>query len=670
MWRHALALLVVIAGCPKHVATVDMRLVWTRGVEAMSLDLAQRPVFPDSAASAAAMASACSGGWTPACAPSWSGAGIDRVKSAGDGLSVACDGGDLAACVVFAWSRTEDVPGLFDPGAKDAAAGAAAMQKACDGGIARACVDLAEMYDLGVGVTADAGRASTLLDGACAQGEHEACAKMGQRLLEGTGGPVDPARAIALLTADCTAASGLSCVVLGGAMSRGTGAPVDPMRGLALVKTACDAGVPAGCTRLGQAALIGEGVPMDPRGASVLFDRSCAAGDGVGCDALAGMVERGTGIPKDPSRAIALKLQACMHGAPKACADGDRSTAAYLVTLDIACAGGSGDSGSCVELGDLYASPKRSASERERGLDLLRKGCDQSVGFACSTLASRYEEGLVVRHDLMIGAEYHEKACDLGLMSDCKRLGELYATGEGPAQDRAKAAAAFHEPCEQGDRDGCRLEAEQWLQGSLSGEMPDGARKAVTALKASCAAGDAGSCGRLGELYRDGLGVPVNGKEALSSFGAACGLAADGTDAEGESFCYQLADLAFAKVDVTAAAGPLVGTLGANCDAGKDLACSTLSKLYQGIRAGIAKDYEAAATRASQGCDAGGMQSCAQLGILLKDGHGIAQDRARAETLLDQACQAQAFDACPVLEQLRADAGKPVAPKKDTTIYR
>ena len=644
MSRIAIALVVGLAGCPKHLVAPDMRLVWTRGVEAMSLDLEQRAVFPDTAAAAASMTSACAGGWAPACTPAWTGAGIERVRSAGDALSAGCDAGDLAACVVFGWSRVEDVPGLVDPGAKEAAAGAAALQKACDGGIARACVDLADVYDLGAGVAADAGRASTLLDGACGQGDHEACARLGQRLFDGKGGAVDPARAVALLTADCTASTGLSCVVLGGAMSRGAGVPVDPGRGMALVKSACDAGVPAACTRMGQAALIGEGVPMDPRGAGVLFDRTCAAGDGIGCDALAGMVERGTGMPKDPSRAIALKLQACMHGAPKACADGDRSTAAYLVTLDEACGGGTGDSGACVELGDLYASPKRSPSERERGLTLLRQGCDHSVGFACSTLASRYEEGLVVRHDLMIGAEYHGKACDLGLMSDCKRLGELYATGNGPAQDRTKAAAAYHKPCEQGDHDGCRLEAEQWLQGYLSGEMPDGGKKAIAALRASCTGGDAGSCGRLGELYRDGLGVTANGKEALAAFGSACGLAVDGADPSGEPFCYQIADFAFAKVDITPAAGPLVGTLGTTCDLGKDRACATLSMLYQGIRAGIAKDDEAAATRAAQGCDAGGMLSCAQLGILLKDGHGIAQDRARAETLLDQACQAQVFE--------------------------
>lgn len=662
MKRLVMLAAVLLVGCPKTTVESGSPLkMWTLAVDAMSADLYQEPSFLDPTARAAKLAEACAAGWTPACAPGWSGEGIDRVVSAGKLAEPLCATGDLASCTVSGWALTQDVPGLTTSKAADPATGAARLDAACTGGIARACRDRAELATAGIGGPVDLSRADVLLNQACTGGDAGACARSGaQQLL------VDPAGAVPRLTSDCGLGTRPSCVVLGGAMLRGEGTTMDPARGAALLKAACDGGIPQGCTRLAQAYALGDGVALDFRSAGLLFEKSCAAGDGGGCEGLAALVERGNGVPRDAARAISLRREACMHGAASSCAGGDRAEAAYLVTLDTTCAGG--DTGACAELGEMYADIKRSVAERERGILLLQRACVAGMSLACNGVAYRYEEGMVTHKDFRLAAEYYDKACALDSMSSCKRVGELYATGNGPVQDRQKAAERFGRVCDTGDREACRERAEQWLQGGLAGTIADGVTRGVAALEKDCSGGDAGACGRIGEIKRDGLVGHPDPRAALVAFGRACSASVDGADPTGQPFCYELAELSFLGNDVSSAASALLGTLGRDCDAGTDMACATLAKLLAGSK-GIPKDVTSAAERAKQGCDAKGLNSCGVYGRFFRDGTGVTKDMVEAERLLGQACDGKVFDACADLETIH---GK-TAPKPKVqapTIYR
>jgi hypothetical protein len=67
-------------------------------------------------------------------------------------------------------------------------------------------------------------------------------------------------------------------------------------------------------------------------------------------------------------------------------------------------------------------------------------------------------------------------------------------------------------------------------------------------------------------------------------------------------------------------------------------------------------DYDTARTVWQQGCDAGSMRDCFELGIVYRDGEGVAPDRARYRDLMARACDGEIGAACHNLasDQLRA----------------
>jgi hypothetical protein len=67
-------------------------------------------------------------------------------------------------------------------------------------------------------------------------------------------------------------------------------------------------------------------------------------------------------------------------------------------------------------------------------------------------------------------------------------------------------------------------------------------------------------------------------------------------------------------------------------------------------------DYDTARTLWQQGCDAGSMRDCFELGIVYRDGEGVAPDRARYLELMTRACDGDVGAACHNLasDQLRA----------------
>lgn len=76
-----------------------------------------------------------------------------------------------------------------------------------------------------------------------------------------------------------------------------------------------------------------------------------------------------------------------------------------------------------------------------------------------------------------------------------------------------------------------------------------------------------------------------------------------------------------------------------------------------GMAAYRAGDFKAARELWQQGCDAGSMRDCYELGIIYRDGEGVEPDRSRYIALMTRACDGGAGSACHNLarEELRAE---------------
>jgi TPR repeat protein len=159
------------------------------------------------------------------------------------------------------------------------------LQSQCDGADAFvSCLELANMYLLGRGVTRDY------------------------------------VRAVALYSKACEAGNMIGCRDLGGMYADGQGVERDEARGVALYRRACDGGDPSGCLNLGYMYQSGRGVPKDDMLARPLYEMACNNGEPIGCRNLGNFYLGGRGgLTRDEARGQALLQKACKGGDDTAC---------------------------------------------------------------------------------------------------------------------------------------------------------------------------------------------------------------------------------------------------------------------------------------------------------------------------------------------------------------
>jgi TPR repeat protein len=219
---------------------------------------------------------------------------------------------------------------------------------ACDQGHAPACRGLGSLYERGVGVERDEGRARGLHVQACEGGDAPACTVLAEKMIgDGTrtndaislfaqachrGDPyacgeygvllarrpeqsklselyferacgggvasacrtlisrareaalVDKERVRALLERACGAADAQSCVELGDGLRLGWFALQSTAQAAIRYRTACEGGLVSGCLHLAELTAQGDGVALDLARASELYTRACGAGSELACD--------------------------------------------------------------------------------------------------------------------------------------------------------------------------------------------------------------------------------------------------------------------------------------------------------------------------------------------------------------------------------------------------
>jgi len=312
----------------------------------------------------------------------------------------------------------------------------------CEKGSAASCVNLAVLYDRGVGVPLDSNKATSYYLKACEGGRAEACERAARHrwqvcmntstaeakatcdeakakdiklVLRACDGGIGGAcwrlanypdyleasgrSKIGMMERSCALGHGYACGSLGTALIKGKlgdGKPVelDVARGIQILQRSCDAGKRHDCRYLAKVYNTGKQVPRNPRKRMVALDKACALGESQSCTAAGWLRRLGAiGVKKDQDKAAAAWHKGCF--------------------------GSSYDAKSCDALGKQieYASWKEADQQKrdaltQRALQVLWRACDRG-GLSCPMAARlarrRASQGVLA-------------ACDSGNPEACKKL--------------------------------------------------------------------------------------------------------------------------------------------------------------------------------------------------------------------------------------------------------
>jgi TPR repeat protein/photosystem II stability/assembly factor-like uncharacterized protein len=240
---------------------------------------------------------------------------------------------------------------------RDERTAAERFEAACDGGEGAACGRLAELHQLGSGVTKDVRRAAALHERACNASHYSSCAALGALHEEGLGVARSAPLAAKLYALACDHQLHAACGPLARCYQEGRGVPRDLERATALRTVACTKGDDAESCYT-QALLFHEsaGLAAKARGrelgarARPLLQASCDRSVGRSCFMLATLLRRGVFLPPNLSLAMRLFQKACSDGVPE----------------------------SCLVLGRAYRTGDVVLKDEGRGLDLLCQGGEQA----------------------------------------------------------------------------------------------------------------------------------------------------------------------------------------------------------------------------------------------------------------------------------------------------
>ena len=243
--------------------------------------------------------------------------GIDPTEVAGK-LDKRCVGGDMEACRNLGVMYAEGV-GV----SANAVRATALFAQACDGKNLSACNHLALALSEGMGVERNPARAVEVYQQACDGGFTLACRNLGLMLRDGRGVPADLQRADKLLDLACKGKVPFACTNAGDldAMIAAKAPNAAPhwKSAIAHYKQGCETGDPTGCRQIGIAYLEARGLPRSTAAASVWFERACVADDPIACRVLGAMLIDGVGVPRDYKRGQELLTHACDRKDDEAC---------------------------------------------------------------------------------------------------------------------------------------------------------------------------------------------------------------------------------------------------------------------------------------------------------------------------------------------------------------
>jgi uncharacterized protein len=433
-------------------------------------------------------------------------------------------------------------------GEKDESQAAIVFQKACDAGDPTGCTQLAWKYLNAKGVPKDEKRGIELLNQGCDGGYLPACGDLAI-VAYAHGGPSIPKnvkKAISLFQRACEDGHNLSCVYLAGYYERGEGVDKNIPKSLEFLEKACEAGDPNGCVKIADLFMGGVNLPKNLDKATHFYRKACESQGSAGwisegCTKLGSLYESGNGIPKDLDEARALYKKACERGNNTACG----------------------------KLGVLTEKATGKSLMTSGSAELLRKGCQHSLGGGALLSAlggsAEYSEGNDASCQKL--ASYLIEACEQGDTPACIEVSDRYANGMVPKDKEPGVISIDKKLCEAGHADSCiwldsrEIPKDQFVRENIlikhcqKGHFPSCERiqqyafthinplnpsepvileRGAELSKHACEGGIIPACIQLGDLYEEGQGVEQDFSYARELYQEACHK----NDPDG---CYRLA---------------------------------------------------------------------------------------------------------------------------------
>lgn len=295
-------------------------------------------------------------------------------------------------------------------------------EKSCGGGNVDACLQLAEMYASGSGVTQNVqsakhfqSKAAEILDRSCRDHDTAACFRLGELLLVSADG-TSPARDA--FERACNSGSSRACLRAAALMDSGRAPNADERSERnALRAKACHAGDDATCMELASSHIDSDRA----KDAAPLLEVACNRRHGVACYELSELYLGKEGLPKDKERAEAFAARA-IEPLQRACDQAKSNEGKPSVEAGRACG----------MLGDLYDAGRGTARDFERVAPLWRTACDAAIETYCERF--RVGDGPI---DAVLSA------CEAGNADACFELGDRAKLGLGMTRDVAMATGAY-----------------------------------------------------------------------------------------------------------------------------------------------------------------------------------------------------------------------------------
>lgn len=235
----------------------------------------------------------------------------------------------------------------------------------------------------------------------CVAGDLDACVAHA-RSLRATENPVARRSALVAYQYGCLLDHAPSCAGL--AELLGSSGTSDRLS--SALERACDGGEMGACVDLAEV--------VGGSRAEELYRKACDADEGRGCHALAQLVRQNWKLDIQLQAAIRLEEKACELG-----------------TIE-----------GCVAAGQAYLFGSGVEQDRERGLELLDRGCTEQIGVSCGVLARLYEQGIGVTVNPDEARRY-------------QKLADAHTAGASAVNAEELAFVVYAEACNRGDVLGC-----------------------------------------------------------------------------------------------------------------------------------------------------------------------------------------------------------------------
>ncbi len=165
-----------------------------------------------------------------------------------------------------------------------------------------------------------------------------------------------------------------------------------------------------------------------------------------------------------------------------------------------------GDVQAQYHIGENYWFGKDVAIDYAESARWFRKAADQGHAISQYFLGVMHESGRGVPLDQVESVRWFRSAADQGEASAQFKLGIKYSTGSGVPQDKKEAVRWLRMAADQDDPDAQLFLA--WVYPDSQPTAADLAAQRLSRLREAAERGAASAQASLGELYRDGQGVP------------------------------------------------------------------------------------------------------------------------------------------------------------------